>query len=48
MVASVLNSPERRPVVLMHDGSGNRALTVAALRVVLPAFAARGVRLVAP
>ncbi len=42
--SSVLDSTERSPVVLMHRGGGARTETVAALRAILPALAARGVR----
>ncbi|MFN3980007.1 MAG: polysaccharide deacetylase family protein [Caldilinea sp.] len=34
-------------VVVMHDGGGNRAQTVAALRIILPALAKQGYRFVA-
>jgi peptidoglycan-N-acetylglucosamine deacetylase len=41
-IEAVLRSAGPGDIVLMHDGGGNRAATVAALRVALPALKARG------
>jgi peptidoglycan/xylan/chitin deacetylase (PgdA/CDA1 family) len=42
IVHRVLNHAQRRSIVLMHDGGGNRSQTVAALDKVLPVLKARG------
>jgi len=39
--AHLLNDPQNGSIMLMHDGGGNRAQTVAALRASLPALRAR-------
>lgn len=42
IVHRVLNHAQRRNIVLMHDGGGNRSQTVAALGKVLPTLKAQG------
>ena len=42
IVHHILNHAQRRNIVLMHDGGGNRSQTVAALDKVLPILKARG------
>jgi peptidoglycan/xylan/chitin deacetylase (PgdA/CDA1 family) len=43
---SVLHAIRPGAIVLLHDGGGDRARTVAALRLILPALERRGYRLV--
>lgn len=46
IVNSVINGAEDGGVILMHDGGGNRAQTVAALHTIIPALQAQGYDLV--
>jgi peptidoglycan/xylan/chitin deacetylase (PgdA/CDA1 family) len=42
IVHRIVNHAERRKIVLMHDGGGNRSQTVAALKKLLPILKAQG------
>jgi peptidoglycan/xylan/chitin deacetylase (PgdA/CDA1 family) len=44
IVHRVLNHTQRRKIILMHDGGGNRSQTVAALNKLLPVLKAQGYR----
>jgi len=48
IIARVLGTVHPGAVILMHDGYGDRSQSVAALRQILPALAARGYRFTVP
>jgi peptidoglycan/xylan/chitin deacetylase (PgdA/CDA1 family) len=46
IIARVLNSTHNGSIILLHDGGGNRAQTIAALPTIITALHARGLRFV--
>jgi peptidoglycan/xylan/chitin deacetylase (PgdA/CDA1 family) len=46
IIARVLSSTYNGSIILLHDGGGNRAQTIAALPTIITALRARGLRFV--